>query len=95
MVQMAQQSFADGDYRWVAELLNHIMMVDPEHKGARALLADTLEQMGYQAESAPWRNFYLCGAKELREGLPGGSTYGAREGIARRLPLSNVVQLIA
>ena len=95
MVQMAQQSFADGDYRWVAELLNHIMMVDPEHKGARALLADTLEQMGYQAESAPWRNFYLCGAKELREGLPGGSNYGASEGIARGMPLANVFQLMA
>src|SRR3546814_266639 len=25
--------------------------------------------MGYQAESGPWRNFYLTGAKELREGV--------------------------
>lgn len=95
MVQMAQTGFDEGDYRWVAELLNHIMMVDPEHKPARALLADTLEQMGYQAESAPWRNFYLCGAKELREGLPKGSSYGASEGIARGMPLANVFQLMA
>ena len=28
-----------------------------------------LEQLGYQAESGPWRNFYLTGAKELREGV--------------------------
>jgi len=95
MVTIAETSFAAGDYRWVAELLNHIMMVDPEHKPARALLADTLEQLGYQAESAPWRNFYLCGAKELREGLPKGSSFGASEGIARGMPLPNVFQLMA
>ncbi len=95
MVELAQESYAEGDYRWVAELLNHIMMVDPEHQEARALLANALEQMGYQAESAPWRNFYLCGAKELREGLPKGSDYGASEGIARGMPLANVFQLMA
>ncbi len=95
IVNMAQESFDQGDYRWVAELLNHIMMVDPEHTSARALLADTLEQMGYQAESAPWRNFYLCGAKELREGLPQGSNFTASEGIARGMPLPNVFQLMA
>ena len=95
MVQMAQESFDEGDYRWVAEMLNHIMMVDPEHHAARALLADALEQMGYQAESAPWRNFYLCGAKELREGLPQGSNYGTSEGIARGMPLANLFQQLA
>jgi len=95
MVALAEGSFAQGDYRWVAELLNHIMMVDPEHKPARALLADTLEQLGYQAESAPWRNFYLCGAKELREGLPQGGSYGASEGIAQGMPLPNIFQLMA
>ncbi|MEM6708644.1 MAG: alkyl sulfatase dimerization domain-containing protein [Pseudomonadota bacterium] len=95
IVDRARACFDEGDYRWVAELLNHIMMVDPEHQPARALLADTLEQLGYQAESAPWRNFYLSGAKELREGVPEGSNYGASEGIARGMPLENVFQLMA
>ena len=93
VVQIAQNSFDKGDYRWVAELLNHIMMINPEHQPARALLADALEQMGYQAESAPWRNFYLCGALELRHGLPAGSDYRATEGIARGMPMANVFQL--
>ncbi len=96
VVDIARMSFAEGDYRWVAELLNHIMMIDPEHTDARALLADTLEQMGYQAESAPWRNFYLCGALELREGLPGpGANTGASEGIAQGMPLDNLFNLMA
>jgi alkyl sulfatase BDS1-like metallo-beta-lactamase superfamily hydrolase len=95
VVQLARTSFANGDYRWVAELLNHIMMTDPEQVEARALLADTLEQMGYQAESAPWRNFYLCGALELREGLPTGSNYTASEGMAQGMPLENLFQLMA
>ena len=32
----------------------------------RQLLADALEQLGYQAESAIWRNAYMKGATELR-----------------------------
>ncbi len=95
VVRRARQSFDDGDYRWVAEVLNHVMMTDPQHEDARALLADALEQMGYQAESAPWRNFYLCGALELRHGLPAGSQYRASEGIARGMPLHNLFQLLA
>ena len=52
------------------------MFAHPKKKEARALLADAYEQMGYQAESGPWRNFYLTGAKELREGVD--VTRGAR-----------------
>ena len=70
VVTKAEGSFAAGDYRWVAEVLNHVVMADPEHISARALLADTYEQLGYQSESAPWRNFYLCGTLELRSCLP-------------------------
>ncbi len=91
----AKEDFAAGDYRWVAEVLNHIIMDNPEQMEARALLADTLEQMGYQAESAPWRNFYLCGALELREGLPSGSSYAASAGMAGAIPLANLYQIMA
>ncbi len=95
VVTLAQTSFDDGDYRWVAELLNHVVMTDPQHTPARSLLADTLEQMGYQAESAPWRNFYLSGALELREGLPAGSDYSASAGMAQGMPIHNMFQLMA
>ena len=45
------------------------MFADPTNAGARGLLADALEQLGYQSETGPWRNFYLTGAKELRDGV--------------------------
>jgi alkyl sulfatase BDS1-like metallo-beta-lactamase superfamily hydrolase len=69
VVEMAKKSFDEGEYRWVAEVVNHVVFANPDHVGAKSLLADTYEQLGYQAESGPWRNFYLTGAKELREGV--------------------------
>jgi alkyl sulfatase BDS1-like metallo-beta-lactamase superfamily hydrolase len=69
VLEKAKQSFDKGDYRWVAQVVNHVVFADPDNKQARDLEADALEQLGYQAESGPWRNFYLTGAKELREGV--------------------------
>ncbi|CAN5820147.1 alkyl sulfatase dimerization domain-containing protein [soil metagenome] len=66
----ARESFSAGDYRWVVEVVNHVVFADPDNRDARALQADALEQLGYQAESGPWRDFYLTGAQELRHGHP-------------------------
>jgi alkyl sulfatase BDS1-like metallo-beta-lactamase superfamily hydrolase len=63
-----RKAFADGDYRWVVELVNHAVFANPDSAEARALQADALEQLGYQAEAATWRNAYLMGAAELRRG---------------------------
>ncbi len=70
VLSRARQSFEEGDYRWVAEVVNHVVFADPGNTEARRLQADALEQLGYQSESATWRNAYLMGAKELREGSP-------------------------
>ena len=69
VVEEAKAAYTAGEYRWVAEVVKHVVFADPDHGAARDLLADAFEQMGYQAESGPWRNFYLTGAKELREGV--------------------------
>ncbi|MFG1418440.1 alkyl sulfatase dimerization domain-containing protein [Xanthobacter sp. V0B-10] len=69
VIAKAKMDYAAGNYRWVATALNHVVFADPNNMAARKLLADALSQMGYQAESGPWRNFYLSGAKELREGV--------------------------
>jgi alkyl sulfatase BDS1-like metallo-beta-lactamase superfamily hydrolase len=69
VLKKALASYAAGDYRWVAQVVNHVVFADPGNTAARQLQADALEQMGYQAESAPWRNFYLVGASELRNGV--------------------------
>jgi alkyl sulfatase BDS1-like metallo-beta-lactamase superfamily hydrolase len=66
----ARKSFDEGDYRWVAEVLNHLVFADPENRAAKALLARTYDQLGYQAESGIWRNAYLTAAQELRHGAP-------------------------
>lgn len=68
VVAKAQTSFDAGDYRWVAEVLNHVIFSEPEHGAARSLLADTFEQLGYGIENATWRNAFLSGAYELRVG---------------------------
>ncbi|MHC4107864.1 MAG: alkyl/aryl-sulfatase, partial [Planctomycetota bacterium] len=69
VIERARESFASGDYRWVAQVLNHVVFADPDNMEARYLEADALEQMGFQAESAVWRNAYLVGAYELRHGV--------------------------
>ncbi|HEX4182655.1 MAG TPA: alkyl sulfatase dimerization domain-containing protein [Caulobacteraceae bacterium] len=66
----ARTAFEAGDYRWVAEVVNHLVFADPANANARRLQADALEQMGYQAESGPWRAFYLTAAMELRDPRP-------------------------
>lgn len=69
VLKKARESFDKGEYRWVAEVVNHVVFAEPDNQAARELQADALEQLGYQAESGPWRNFYLSGAKELRDGV--------------------------
>ena len=68
VLKIAQASYDAGEYRWVATLLNNLVFAQPDNKPARELLAKTFDQLGYQAESGPWRNFYLTGAQELRQG---------------------------
>jgi alkyl sulfatase BDS1-like metallo-beta-lactamase superfamily hydrolase len=69
VLERARADHEAGDDRWVAEVLKHVVFADPDHTAARELLADALTQLGYRAESGPWRNFYLTGAKELRDGV--------------------------
>jgi alkyl sulfatase BDS1-like metallo-beta-lactamase superfamily hydrolase len=70
LLRQAREAFDRGEYRWVAEVVNHLVFADPSNRAARELQADTLEQMGYQAESGSWRGHYLTGAQELRHGTP-------------------------
>lgn len=70
VLKKAQKTYDDGEYRWAAEVLNHLVFAEPDNADAKALLAKTYDQLGYQAESAPWRDAYLTGAYELRHGTP-------------------------
>lgn len=74
VVDKARAAFDAGDFRWVAEVVNHVVFADPEHAAARDLLADTYEQLGYGSENGTWRDFFLSGATELRAGQFGSPT---------------------
>ncbi|MGJ4968090.1 MULTISPECIES: alkyl/aryl-sulfatase [unclassified Bradyrhizobium] len=80
LLARARADFANGEFRFVAQVVGHLVFAEPDNAEARALLADTLEQLGYAAESATWRNAYLFGAQELRQGMP---EVPARPGLPR------------
>jgi linear primary-alkylsulfatase len=83
VLEKAQASFDMGEYRWVSEVLNHLVFAEPENTKAKELLATAYDQLGYQAESGPWRDVYLTAALELRHGLSKAS-----------LPLANGLNLV-
>ena len=66
----AAKDFVKGEFRFVAQAVSHLVFAEPDNRAARELLADTFEQLGYAAESSTWRNAYLFGAQELRQGMP-------------------------
>jgi alkyl sulfatase BDS1-like metallo-beta-lactamase superfamily hydrolase len=72
VLKRAREDFNAGQYRWVASIASELIFADPSNKDAREVGADALEQLGYQSEAATWRNAYLLGAAELRNGVPKG-----------------------
>ncbi len=96
LMQKAQAAFDAADYRWVAELLNHLVFADPGNRAAKSLLAATYDQLGYQAESGPWRDEYLSAAYELRHGAPDqGLNIGLMEDVIRATPVQQFFDSMA
>lgn len=91
-LKKAIHSYEKGEYRWAATVLNYLVFSDPAHKEARQWLAATYEQMGFQAESAIVRNFYLMGALDLRR-----KALGKHEHVALHhdLPLHHFADVLA
>jgi alkyl sulfatase BDS1-like metallo-beta-lactamase superfamily hydrolase len=95
VLEKARRSFDAGDYRWVAEVVNHLVFAEPENRDARELQASALERLGYGAENATWRNFFLMGAKELREGVSGTPTAAAPPDVLAQLTVSQLLDAMA
>lgn len=74
VLALGKKAIAEGDYRWAVDILNQLVFADPADKVAKGLLADSYEQLGYQAEASTWRNMYLSAAKDLREGVKAGAS---------------------
>jgi len=94
VIETARRYFEAGDYRWVCEMLIHVVFSDPTNTEARELQADAFEQLGYQAESSTFRNAYLMGAMELRQGPPKMPT-GARRGLILAMTVGQMFDAMA
>jgi alkyl sulfatase BDS1-like metallo-beta-lactamase superfamily hydrolase len=91
---VARRAWDAGDYRWCAEVGKHLVFADENDRGARELLADVLEQLGYGAENGTWRNAYLAGATELRSGSFGTPVSAGRD-IVGSLSVAQVFDSVA
>jgi alkyl sulfatase BDS1-like metallo-beta-lactamase superfamily hydrolase len=95
VVELAQTAYDDGDFRWAATLLDHAVFADPDSAAAKSLYADTLEQLAYGSENATWRNFFLSGATELREGNFGTPTAANAPAVLAELTPEQIFDSIA
>ncbi|HWE09904.1 MAG TPA: alkyl sulfatase dimerization domain-containing protein [Solirubrobacteraceae bacterium] len=85
VVDKARASAADGDLRWAAQVLDHVVFAEPGHQAGRALLANVLERLGFGSENGTWRSEYLSGAAELRGGTFGSPTVPASADVLGQL----------
>jgi len=91
----ARESLEAGDHRWVAEVVNHLVFAEPGNEPARELQAQALERLGHGAENATWRNFFLMGAKELRDGVGGTPTAAAPPDFVANLSVEQLLDAMA
>ncbi|MDG4820836.1 alkyl sulfatase dimerization domain-containing protein [Asanoa sp. WMMD1127] len=86
VVEKARRCADEGDLRWAAQVLDHVVFAQPDHAAGRSLLADVLERLGFGCENGTWRNSYLSGAVELRDGNFGTPTATSSPDMAAQLP---------
>ncbi len=95
VLEKVRTSIDAGDDRWAAQVLDHVVFAAPDRRDAQLLQADVLEQLGYRAESGPWRDFYLTGAQELRFGAPSlGGASTASIDVLRAMTVEMLVDLL-
>lgn len=95
VLERARASYADGDYRWVAQVLSHLVFAEPSNDAARSLQADALEQLAYGAENATWRNFFLMGAAELRDRAVEAPTIARPPDLVARLSFEQILDAMS
>jgi linear primary-alkylsulfatase len=94
-VAVARKAYDEGDHRWAVEVLDHVLFADDSHAAARALQADAMEQLAFGAENGTWRNAYLAGATELRDGRFGTPAASASPDLMAALSATQVFDSIA
>ena len=95
VIGLVRTAMSAGDYRWSSDLLNQLIFADPANLQARALLADSYEQQGYQAESGIWRNQFLSAAHDLRSGYKPGGTGNQSQDLISAVPTQLLMDSMA
>jgi alkyl sulfatase BDS1-like metallo-beta-lactamase superfamily hydrolase len=100
VVATATKAHLDGDFRWTAEILTHLLRLDPDDQPARRLKAEALRQLGYQASNPIWRNNYLMAAREIdgtldRAGLLATLRALANPDVAATMPIPLLLSAFA
>lgn len=95
VIALASKAMKAGDYRWSSDLLNQLVFADPKNTQGRAQLADSYEQLGYQAEASTWRNMYLSAAFELRNGVSAGASPTRHADMISAIPTGLLLDSIA
>jgi alkyl sulfatase BDS1-like metallo-beta-lactamase superfamily hydrolase len=95
VLRKAEATLADGDLRWTAEVVSHVVFADPGNTAARELLARTLDRLGHGSENATWRNFFLTGALELRQGVTRSADRAASADLIGALSVEHVFDSLA
>jgi alkyl sulfatase BDS1-like metallo-beta-lactamase superfamily hydrolase len=95
-LEKARRYVSDGDLRFAAELLNHVVFADPTNSEAKSELAAVYRRLGYGAENGTWRNFFLTGAQELSDGINVSSTTSVSSaGMAGALTVEQIFDSLA
>jgi alkyl sulfatase BDS1-like metallo-beta-lactamase superfamily hydrolase len=95
-VVASAQGYADrGDLRFAAELLDRVVFAEPDHPLAKERLAAVYERLAYGAENGTWRNFYLTGAHELRNGVAADSVSVGSSELLSALTVGQLLDAIA
>ncbi len=95
VIALARKAMGSGDYRWSSDLLNQLVFAEPGNAQGRALLADSYEQQGYQAESAIWRNQFLSAARDLRESAPSRASSTQSSDMISAIPTQTLLDSVS
>jgi alkyl sulfatase BDS1-like metallo-beta-lactamase superfamily hydrolase len=96
LLEKAASYQAKGEYRWVGEVLNHLVFAEPDNMAAREMLAEAYRQMAYQAESGPWRDIYLSAAVELIRGdVVSNDVAMSSRAFLQQVPLSEFMKALS
>lgn len=82
VLKAAQTAADNGDHQWAAELLTHLIRLNPNDQEACKRKANALRQLAYKTQNTNWRNWYITSARELDGTMNKAVAAGAMSSLA-------------